>query len=302
MALTIAPDVDLDALAAVVEHPSLQEEFEQWQGRVPSVWEDPYHPRELTWIARERGIPVAFAFCYVLPSTPGRFAQVRLGVLASHRRRRLGSHLLETAIAALRSHAPDCREISLIAWVPNVAAEAFAVRHRFTHARWFWLMERPRGSFPDTTLPASIELRAFDGSEQALRDWNDAYNASFAQHYHFVRSSLDDMRAFATRVGFRRDGLALAYRGDRCVGFCRNELFANRGEIAVLGTVPEARRIGLGRALLRWGVAWLEAQHAPRITLLVDGENEQALVLYRSEGFEVARTREVWSKVSPVGV
>ncbi|TMQ68792.1 MAG: GNAT family N-acetyltransferase, partial [Candidatus Eisenbacteria bacterium] len=128
-----------EELAAVVEHPSLQEEFEQWQGRVPSVWEDPYHPRELTWIARERGIPVAFAFCYVLPSTPGRFAQVRLGVLASHRRRRLGSHLLETAIAALRSHAPDCREISLIAWVPNVAAEAFAVRHRFTHARWFWL-------------------------------------------------------------------------------------------------------------------------------------------------------------------
>ena len=71
------------------------------------------------------------------------------------------------------------------------------------------------------------------------------------------------------------------------------------GEIAVLGTVPEARRIGLGRALLRWGVAWLEIHDAPRITLLVDGDNEQALVLYLSEEFHVARTREVWAKPGP---
>jgi ribosomal protein S18 acetylase RimI-like enzyme len=32
------------------------------------------------------------------------------------------------------------------------------------------------------------------------------------------------------------------------------------------------------------------------VTLLVDGENENALRLYRSEGFEVARTRAVFSR------
>jgi len=299
MSLTIAPEIDLESLAAVVEHRSLQEEFEPWQGRVAAACEDPFHPAELTWIARDQGAPVAFALAYVLPSTPGRFAQVRIGVIDSHRRLGLGSQLLDTAVAALHAGAPDCREISLVAWVPNVAAERFAARHGFAHARSFWLMERPRGHVPDTTMPPSIELRAFDGSEAALRDLNDAYNASFAQHYHFVRTTVDDTRALVTRAGFRRDALALAYRGGHCVGFCRNELFANRGEIAVLGTVPEARRIGLGRALLRWGVAWLEIHDAPRITLLVDGDNEQALVLYLSEEFHVARTREVWAKPGP---
>ena len=80
MSLTIAPEIDLESLAAVVEHRSLQEEFEPWQGRVAAACEDPFHPAELTWIARDQGAPVAFALAYVLPSTPGRFAQVRIGV------------------------------------------------------------------------------------------------------------------------------------------------------------------------------------------------------------------------------
>ncbi|TMQ68516.1 MAG: GNAT family N-acetyltransferase [Candidatus Eisenbacteria bacterium] len=57
-----------------------------------------------------------------------------------------------------------------------------------------------------------------------------------------------------------------------------------------------ARGIGLGRALLRWAVGWLERKEAPRAWLMVDGDNESALRLYRSEGFEVTRTRHVWSE------
>ena len=132
--------------------------------------------------------------------------------------------------------------------------------------------------------------------KSAIADWTDSYNASFARHYHSVRVGIEDTRQFIQRESFRPDGLALAYRGNHCVGFCRCELFGERGEIAVLGTVPEARRIGLGRALLRWGVRWIETQDVPRVTLMVDGENEDALALYRSERFEVTKTREVWSR------
>jgi ribosomal protein S18 acetylase RimI-like enzyme len=32
------------------------------------------------------------------------------------------------------------------------------------------------------------------------------------------------------------------------------------------------------------------------VTLVVDGENEGALRLYRSEGFEVTRTRRLWGR------
>jgi mycothiol synthase len=155
-------------------------------------------------------------------------------------------------------------------------------------------MEREPGSPPPVVLPDGVTLRTFDGSEEMLRDWNAAYNDSFAQHYHFVRTVVDDERAFTHKPHFRPDGLVIAYRDGRCVGFCRNELLERRGEVAVLGTTNDARRIGLGRALLRWGVNWLEAQ-GTLVTLLVDGENEDALQLYRSEGFHVIRTREAWS-------
>ena len=60
--------------------------------------------------------------------------------------------------------------------------------------------------------------------------------------------------------------------------------------------MPAARGIGLGRALLRWGVAWLERESALPVTLMVDGANEGALALYRSEGFAVTRTRRAWAR------
>ena len=129
-----------------------------------------------------------------------------------------------------------------------------------------------------------------------LRDWTDAYNDSFARHYRFVRSGVDIARALVAEPGFRADGLGLAYRGGACVGFCRNTLHAARGEVATVGVVRAARGIGAGRALLRWGVRWLEAAAPLPVTLLVDGANEGALGLYRSEGFAVTRTRRIWAR------
>src|ERR1051325_7423145 len=96
--------------------------------------------------------------------------------------------------------------------------------------------------------------------------------------------------------GFRADGVLLAYRQGRVAGFCRNELHATRGEVGTLGTVPAARGIGLGRALLRWGVGWLERESTLPVTLMVDGANDGALALYRSEGFAVTRTRHAWMR------
>ena len=291
----ITVEADLEALTALVEHPSLAEEFEPWHERVRSAYEDPFHPRHLTWIERDGERPVAFAVSYILRGAEHPWSMIRVGVLDSHRRRGIGARLLQNAIEATRAHDPSLHELSLVFWSPNPAAEQFAARNGFAHRRWFWLMERPPGGTPEPALPDGVTLRTFDGSEAMLRDYNDAYNDSFARHYHFVRTDLEDMRAFAARPSFRPDGLALAYRDGACVGFCRGELLQSRGEIGVLGTTTAARRIGLGRALLRWGVRWLEAQGTP-VTLMVDGENEDALTLYRSEGFEVVRTRQSWSR------
>ena len=125
---------------------------------------------------------------------------------------------------------------------------------------------------------------------------NDAFNDSFAEHDHYSPSTVEDVINIAEGDLFRPDGMMLAYRGEECVGFCRCTIYPQRGEISVVGTIKAARGIGLGRALLRWGVRWMEGQGAKRITLFVDGENENALRLYRQEGFVVERMRRRWTK------
>jgi mycothiol synthase len=291
---------DIEIVRGLITHPSLQGEFATLAlpGVLEDSWEDPYADFALRWLALVDGVPAGYLFTLVLPSTSNAWAMIRLGVTEPHRRRGLGSALLATCFARLAEQkaARNLGEYCMSAWIPSASASGFAARHGFAHARFFWKMARARGNPPAVASPAGIETRIFDGSEAALSDFNDAYNASFAEHYHYVAMDLEHARAFTRLRGFRAAGLMLAYRDGRCVGYCRNAIRGREGEIAVLGVVREARGIGLGRALLRWGAAWLEAQDCEPIELMVDGENENALALYRSETFEVVRTREFWSR------
>ncbi|MBI1799235.1 MAG: GNAT family N-acetyltransferase [Candidatus Eisenbacteria bacterium] len=289
---------DLETLRRLVRDPSFADQFDSMLGPngLEAFLADPYLKPETVCLALADGEPAAFSMAFVPPSREGRFAMVRIGVLGRFRRQGAGSRLLERVCRMLRQGAPNLVEICVTAWLPADAAVGFAAHHGFQPVRKLWLMERPRGTPPPIQWPAGIERVVFDGSDTLTRDCNDAFNDSFAHHYHSGDSTFEEARAFLSRPGLRRDGLLLAYRDGRCVGFCRGELHERRGEIAVLGTIQAARGIGLGRALLRWGVAWLERENAPRVTLMVDGENETALRLYRGEGFEVTRTRESWAR------
>lgn len=300
LAVTACGAEHMGSLRALARDPSLAHEFAQLQtdAGFDDMMDDPLLPVDLRWIATVDGRPSGFAFSFLAHTHGGAFAMVRIGVVERARRRGLGTALLAAATAALEAirERHGLYEMSLSAWQPNPAAEAFAERHGFRHARNFWRMERPLGPVAKPQWPPGIVMRTFDRSEKALADFNDAYNLAFADHYHYVRSTVEEARVVAGQRHFRPDGLALAYRGTTCVGFCRNARYGDPGEVAVIGTVPEARGIGLGRALLRWGIAWLQDDFASPVYLMVDGENEGALRLYRSEGFQVALTRLHWSR------
>jgi len=223
------------------------------------------------------------------------FGFMRLAVSARHRRQGVGSALFARTTAALEG--PEAMsEILIGAWLPNEAAEGFAAHHGLVFSRNYWLMERPLGGLLAPEWPAGVTVRTFDGSRAALEDLTEIANDSFSEHDHYAPGTVEEAISITQADVFRADGLALAYRGDDCIGFCRCTIYPGKGEISVIGTAKRARGIGLGRALLRWGVAWLEREGAPRVTLMVDGENESALRLYRQEGYEVAATRRRWSK------
>jgi len=307
MSLAIASyrEDDLAALRTLVHDPSLAGEFDALieSEYLDHKLADPLRDRDATLLAREGGEPAGFCIAFVLPRAEGGvWAALRIGVAEPFRRRGVASALLAAARLDLerREVAGGLHEMVMSAWRPNPTARAFAARHGFRHVRQLWQMEREAEGRSHPSWPEGVTLRVFDGGEAALAEWNQAYNAAFARHYHFVPATLELHRRIASAPLFLRDGLGLAYREGRCVGFCVNDRVGKEAEIGVLGVVPEARGIGLGRALLRWGVEWFGARGEERVTLRVDGENETALALYRSEGFTVSRTRDLWAIVPGV--
>ena len=289
---------DLEGQRALLQDESIAGEYEALQGpQSLEAWlADPFRDPRLHFVAEERGRLIGFASPFVLAGREHGFAATYIGVIGHARRRGLGSALLAQVEAGLLAHDPAVHESCLNAWLPSPEAEGFARKHAYERVRSFWLMARDGAPPRAPEWPPGITLKYHEASERQFQDLSDVYNDSFEHHYHSTRTDAGDMRALYTRPGFRPDGYVLAYRGGRPAGFCRCDLHEGRGEITVLGTSQSARGIGLGRALLRWGVQWLERERTPRVTLLVDGENEGALRLHRSEGFEVVRTRAAWSR------
>ena len=60
-----------------------------------------------------------------------------------------------------------------------------------------------------------------------------------------------------------------------------------RGTLYRLAVLPDARRRGLGTALVRAAEAWLAGQGAPRITVLVAYEDAGARSFWAAAGYDV---------------
>jgi ribosomal protein S18 acetylase RimI-like enzyme len=117
----------------------------------------------------------------------------------------------------------------------------------------------------------------------------------------FGSPTWDDARAFAP--GFR-DVLADAVRaqgpqsivlvaegtdGTR-LGFIsltegKDAVGAARGHVADLAVTPDARRMGVGSALMKAGEAWARDRGLPALSLDVWSMNERALAFYRRLGY-----------------
>lgn len=83
----------------------------------------------------------------------------------------------------------------------------------------------------------------------------------------------------------------VALRGDELLGMTMLGVRADRGWIGGLGVVVGERRSGVGRALMEAVLARAPAD----VSLEVIEQNEPAIGLYESLGFERTRILEVWS-------
>jgi GNAT superfamily N-acetyltransferase len=83
----------------------------------------------------------------------------------------------------------------------------------------------------------------------------------------------------------------VALDGGEPVGIANLGVRGDRGWIGGIGVVPQARRRGVGRLLMEA----LLAEAPPTVQLEVLEQNEPAIRLYESLGFERVRVLEVWT-------
>ncbi|MDQ3904168.1 MAG: ribosomal protein S18-alanine N-acetyltransferase [Actinomycetota bacterium] len=98
-----------------------------------------------------------------------------------------------------------------------------------------------------------------------------------------------------------RDALAAGHHylsardGDSLIGYAGLARVGAQAEVHTLAVDPTHHRRGIGRALLR---AVLERAQGATVFLEVRTDNESAIKLYRSEGFEVIGTRRRYYRPS----
>jgi mycothiol synthase len=234
-----------------------------------------------------------------------------LTVHPEFRRRGHGRRLFAAGIEI----AARTGENEICLYVPSAGAgPEFAAAMGLAYRSSLW-----RLNLPPATAVASPEFSG-DVVGRTFGDWLpmpqfvDLLNDSFAGHPSPISWSVGQIEYRHARPDFDPTStflLSPAESPERPIGFVRISLGPSEderggdrvGEVNLVGVLPQWRGRGLGRELLRWGVAQLRARGAVNIQLTVEAENELALGLYRRTGFEPAVEWPHWTRpvAGPLG-
>ena len=217
---------------------------------------------------------------------------------------RAGSGIPEALLTEVRGLVGRAGGGLLFVWVHRVqdAGSTVVASMGFEVQRELAFMVRPLTSVPSVPeLPEGVTVRPYrEGTDDAA--FLAVNNAAFAGHPENGDWDEQEFAERRSRSWFDAEGLLLAWRveddAERCLGFHwtkwhghdSDEVPAHEpvGEVYVLGIAPEAQGLGLGRALLRAGLAHLHSRGCRQAILYVDLANAGAVALYESEGFQTS--------------
>ncbi|MFJ2621527.1 mycothiol synthase [Glutamicibacter sp. NPDC087344] len=213
---------------------------------------------------------------------------VELVVHPDFRNHGIGRQLLEKLGEQL-----DLSQILTWAHGDHEAARKLAASVGLARVRELYRMRREgTDSLEETPLQRGLSLRTFRvGEDEAA--WLEANAKSFADHPEQGSLTYADLDARMNENWFDPSGFFLAFDQDhQLIAFHWTKIHQATadqsrpmGEVYVVGVVPEAQGLGLGRALTTVGINYLLEQGVGSVLLYVDAENEAAVKLYRSLGF-----------------
>ena len=252
-----------------------------------------YRPTQDTWVAELEGILVGYG---VTLEQPSQHCTIYVVVHPAHRRTGLGSQLLELILN--RAREVGSKNILVYANEHNSASNSFLKHHEFQRVGSSGAMKLDRGTeIPPAEFPKGFTLKKYSEVKDPLlllKALNICYQGMWG-HGHNDNPSEEEQRSPRFLKYYdEQDILLLFDEKDEILGICslKSEGRQNDdGELIDLldgpGILQEFREQGYQRPFVLAGIKHLRQKGSRHVVLEFWGDNENALNIYRSLGFEM---------------
>ena len=141
-----------------------------------------------------------------------------------------------------------------------------------------------------------FSCRTFKRGEEAAL--TRIQNLSFMDTWGFNPNTVEEITYRTKLPDYLPESIVISWDGDRPIAYCWTKISLGRddrkdrrsGSIHMLGVDPDYRGRGLAKKVFVAGLSYLMKQGINIIQISVDSENEAALTLYKSAGFEIGET------------
>jgi mycothiol synthase len=217
--------------------------------------------------------------CYVLPDQRGSLLEVEMVHWAEARARQAIVEQGGLGNIITYSFADDARWIAVLEDWGYVKAD---------QGRYVYLARSIIDPLPEPSLLAGFTLRGMAGEgdiEQRAEVHRNAFLPS--------RMTADAYRALMSAPGYLADLDSVVVASDGSFAAFAMAWLDPRsriGEFEPIGTRSSFRRMGLGRAVLLRGMERMRLQGMEQAIVYADADNEAAIRLYQSVGFEIVNS------------
>jgi mycothiol synthase len=169
----------------------------------------------------------------------------------------------------------------------------------FRPERFSYVLYSPKLERRSVDLEEGYRISAVGADDGgAIQTFAEVRNKSFGDSAGYVEVTSGEVRSWVEEGTYIEGGISMLYEGETPIGTicCLQEEDSDCGVIENLSVVGEYRGRGLGRQLLRHGINSAIESGLTTLYLSASGENDSAIGLYLSEGFELERTVVCYSK------
>ena len=290
------PETDLSPLSRLLtEIESMDRDGEDTSEeylRASLAWRN-YRPDQDVWVAESEGKLVGYGVAFEQPSQQ---CTVYVVLHPSKRRKGLGTQLLELTLN--RAREVGSKRILVYANEHNDASHMFLKNHGFAPVGSSGSLKvRTDIKFPPFEFPTGFTLRRYSEVNKPrilLKALNDCYQGMWG-HQHNDNPTEEELKSPRFLHYYDAEDILLLFdENDSIFGICSLKSQGKKegnGEISDLldgpGIIPSHREEGFQRQLVLAGIQHLRQKGLRSITLEFWGDNEDALNIYRSIGFEM---------------